>query len=95
MPDGQVLCLRKQAAGYLCGLEEQTDFPKNRSVLVPDHNRVYDNLMEGLLMEAYCFKCRMKKEISNPEAVTLKNGRPATQGTCPVCRTKLFRIGKA
>jgi hypothetical protein len=46
-------------------------------------------------MEAYCFKCRAKREISNPEAVTLKNGRPATQGTCPVCGTKVFRIGKA
>ena len=46
-------------------------------------------------MEAYCFKCRAKKEISKPEAVTLKNGRPATQGSCPVCGTKVFRIGKA
>jgi hypothetical protein len=24
----------------------------------------------------------------------LKNGRPATQGECPVCGTKVFRIGK-
>ncbi len=46
-------------------------------------------------MEAYCFKCRTKREIANPEAVTLKNGRPATQGTCPTCGTKVFRIGKA
>ena len=46
-------------------------------------------------MEAYFFKCRTKREISNPEAVTLKNGRPATQGKCPVCGTKVFRIGKA
>ena len=46
-------------------------------------------------MEAYCFKCRTKREINNPQSVTLKNGRPATQGTCPVCSTKLFRIGKS
>ena len=46
-------------------------------------------------MEAYCFKCRAKREISNPESVTLKNGRSATQGKCPVCVTKVFRIGKA
>ncbi len=46
-------------------------------------------------MEAYCFKCRTKREISGPQAVTLKNGRPATKGTCPVCSTTLFRIGKA
>ena len=45
-------------------------------------------------MEAYCFKCRTKREISNPQQVSLKNGRPATQGVCPVCGTKVFRIGK-
>jgi RNase P subunit RPR2 len=46
-------------------------------------------------MEAYCMKCRTKREIQSPESVTLKNGRPATQGTCAVCGTKLFRIGKS
>lgn len=43
--------------------------------------------------EAYCVKCRAKREIKNPEQVTMKNGRPATKGTCPVCGTALFRIG--
>lgn len=46
-------------------------------------------------MQAYCFKCRMKREIRNPQNVTLKNGRPAVRGTCSVCGTKVFRIGKA
>jgi hypothetical protein len=23
----------------------------------------------------------------------MKNGKPATQGTCPVCGTKMFKIG--
>jgi len=45
-------------------------------------------------MQAYCVKCRAKREIRNPRAGTLKNGRPATQGVCPVCGTKMFRIGK-
>jgi hypothetical protein len=45
-------------------------------------------------MQAYCMKCRTKREIKNPKAVVLKNKRPATQGVCPVCATKLFRIGK-
>ena len=44
--------------------------------------------------EAYCLKCRTKRQISNAQEVTLKNGRPATQGTCLVCNTKVFRIGK-
>jgi len=43
--------------------------------------------------QAYCFKCRTKREIKNPEKVVLKNKRPATRGTCPNCGTKMFRIG--
>ena len=43
-------------------------------------------------VEAYCVKCREKRDIKDPEEVTMKNGRPAMQGTCPVCGTKLFRM---
>lgn len=46
-------------------------------------------------MRGYCVKCRASREISNPRQITMKNGRPATQGTCPNCGTKMFRIGKA
>ena len=44
---------------------------------------------------AYCFKDRKKVEIKNPVKVTLKNGRPATKGVCPLCGTKVYRIGKS
>ena len=43
---------------------------------------------------AYCVRCRTKREIKNPEEVTLKNARPAMKGTCPECGTNVFRIGK-
>lgn len=43
----------------------------------------------------YCVKCRAKKEVSNPEKVTMKNGKPAMKGTCPDCGTKMFKIGAA
>jgi hypothetical protein len=46
-------------------------------------------------MQAYCMKCRTKREMKDAKSITMKNGRPATQGTCPVCGTKMFRIGKA
>jgi len=46
-------------------------------------------------MQAYCMKCRAKREMSNTQQITMKNGRPATQGVCPVCGTKMFRIGKS
>lgn len=42
--------------------------------------------------EAYCVKCREKREIKDPQEVTMKNGRPALKGTCPVCGTGLFRM---
>lgn len=47
------------------------------------------------MVEAYCVKCKAKREIKDPKKVTMKNGKPATQGTCPVCGTKIFRIGSA
>jgi len=46
-------------------------------------------------MQAYCMKCRAKREMKDTKAITMKNGRPATQGVCPVCGTKMFRIGKS
>lgn len=45
-------------------------------------------------MEAYCMKCRAKKEMQDARSVIMKNGRPATQGLCPTCGTKMFRIEK-
>ncbi len=45
------------------------------------------------MAEAYCVKCRAKREVQNPEQVTMKNGKKALRGTCPTCGTKVFRIG--
>lgn len=38
-------------------------------------------------------KCRVMREMDDPKAITMKNGRPAVQGKCKVCGGKLFRIG--
>jgi RNase P subunit RPR2 len=43
----------------------------------------------------YCLKCKEQREIKGAEAITMKNGKPAITGTCPVCGTKMFKIGKA
>jgi hypothetical protein len=40
-------------------------------------------------------KCRAKREMKNAKAITMKNGKPAYQGVCPTCGTKVFKIGKA
>ena len=45
-------------------------------------------------MQAYCVKDRKKVEVKNPRSITMKNGKPAIQGVCPICGTKVFRIGK-
>jgi len=45
-------------------------------------------------MEAYCVKCKAKKEMKDPQKVTMKNGRKAMKGKCPDCGTSLFRIVK-
>ena len=45
-------------------------------------------------MEGYCVKCKSKREMQDAKKVTMKNGRPATQGICGVCGTKMIRIGK-
>ncbi|HSS97273.1 MAG TPA: DNA topoisomerase, partial [Terriglobales bacterium] len=44
-------------------------------------------------IQAYCVKCKTKREMLNPEAVFTQNGTPGTKGTCPVCGTTLFRMG--
>ncbi|MGH2357723.1 MAG: DUF5679 domain-containing protein [Candidatus Limnocylindria bacterium] len=43
--------------------------------------------------EAYCVKCKAKRTMLNENRITMKNGKAATQGTCPVCGTKMFKIG--
>ena len=43
--------------------------------------------------QAYCVKCKTKREMKNEKPVTMKNGRTALSGTCSVCGTKMFKIG--
>ena len=46
-------------------------------------------------MEAYCVKCKAKREMKDAKAVKMKNGRPALKGKCPICGTGLYRITKS
>lgn len=45
-------------------------------------------------MEAYCVKCKSKKEMKNATETRMKNGKPAVSGTCETCGTKMFKIGE-
>ncbi len=51
-------------------------------------------------MEAYCVKCKAKREMNDAKEVSMKGKgsvkRRAMTGVCPKCGTKMFRIlGKA
>lgn len=45
------------------------------------------------ISQAYCMKCRDKREMRSPEALYNKAGSPATRGTCPECGTSMYRLG--
>ncbi len=55
-----------------------------------EENQELDNSVERT--EAYCVKCREKREMQYAQRIVTKNGRNALEGTCPVCGTKLFRF---
>ncbi|MFC1995289.1 DUF5679 domain-containing protein [Chloroflexota bacterium] len=46
-------------------------------------------------MQGYCVKCRCKTEMKDTKIITMKNGKPTTQGVCSACGTKMCSIGKA
>lgn len=46
------------------------------------------------MTEAYCVKCKAKKEIKDESTVTTKNGRKALKGTCPDCGRGMYKFIK-
>ena len=51
---------------------------------------------EQVAVQAYCVKCKAKRDMKDPKEVSFKakggKTRNAMQGMCPVCGTKMFRI---
>jgi DNA topoisomerase I len=45
-------------------------------------------------MEAYCMKCKTQREIKDAAASFNAKSSPVTVGVCPVCGTKLYRMGR-
>ena len=46
-----------------------------------------------MVTQAYCVKCKKKREMKGEKQIIMKNGRNAISGTCSVCGTKMFKIG--
>ena len=48
------------------------------------------------MTEAYCVKCKAKREIKDAKEVAMKgkggSERRALKGSCPECSTTMFRI---
>jgi DNA topoisomerase I len=44
-------------------------------------------------MQAYCVKCKTKRDMVNPRAEYSATGRAFTRGTCPVCGTSMMLFG--
>ena len=44
-------------------------------------------------LQAYCVKCKTKRDIEAPDPVYTKTGTPGTRGKCGECGTNLFRMG--
>jgi Zn finger protein HypA/HybF involved in hydrogenase expression len=62
---------------------------KKKAILIFKHE-IYFILVTT---QAYCVKCKSKRDMKNEKQITMKNGRQAVSGTCTVCGTKMFKIG--
>jgi hypothetical protein len=43
-------------------------------------------------VEAYCVKCKAKREMKDAQNVKMKTGRDALQGKCETCGTGMYKI---
>ena len=97
----------RDEAGIEHGHEERSlvKAPAPRGRNTPGHNRIgtrtaavrIAGFSEDTIVaaQAYCVKCKTKREMKDATQITMKNGRPATEGKCPECGTKMFKIGAA
>lgn len=44
-------------------------------------------------MQAYCMKCKEKREMKDATPVFTATGTPGTKGVCAVCGTNMYRMG--
>lgn len=51
-----------------------------------------DNTLPAV--QAYCMKCKTKRDMQDSQAVYTRTGAPASRGVCLECGTALFRMGK-
>ncbi len=42
--------------------------------------------------EAFCMKCKTKREMKETQPYTMKNGRKSLKGKCTVCGTTMIKM---
>ncbi len=57
-------------------------------------NDELDAFLDDDFFEAYCMTCKQKTPMENPQAIWTRRGAPGTRGTCSICGTTVFRMGK-
>ena len=51
----------------------------------------YENY-DKLTTEAYCMKCKVKRDMKDEKRVRTKDGRSGISGICTVCGGKMFKM---
>ncbi len=59
-----------------------------------DHANMSGSPKMSEVLEAYCVKCKTKRPLQDAQPVFTAGGKPATQGICATCGTKLTRLGR-
>ncbi|MDX2137444.1 MAG: DUF5679 domain-containing protein [Chloroflexota bacterium] len=61
-----------------------------------EHDHDHDDLHEEPeAVSLYCVRCRETVEVDDPVPVWTRKGLPATRGTCPICGSTAYRLGKS
>ena len=92
--DTEQIEISDQQSQELSSLEKQIVDLKKAVDELDDTKTVSGESSNVSGVQAYCVKCKAKRDIKNPIQSELKNGRPAIKGTCSICDTRVCRIGK-
>ena len=67
------------------------------NIMSDERDNLFDSEIEDEeenVIEAYCMTCRAKNPVENPIAIWTRRGAPGTRGTCSICGTTVFIMGK-
>lgn len=59
-----------------------------------DFEELYDEGVDREPVEAYCMTCRQKTPMNDPAPIWTRRGAPGTRGTCAICGTTVFVMGR-